>query len=118
MKKNLFFIAAVTAAVFAFSSCSNLFEQFADDDGTVKTGDDSLSAVAGNTDIDNGLVVIKNTATTYNQITYITDSTGSIQKNYFVGTLPMSSTDYIGAIGSTIVPDYTNCPTTSLSMKD
>jgi hypothetical protein len=118
MKKNLFFIAAVTAAVFAFSSCSNLFEQFADDDGTVKTGDDSLSVVAGNTDIDNGLVVIKNTATTDNQIRYTTDSTGSIQKNYFVGTLPMSSADYSAAVGSTIVPDYTNGSTTCLTGKD
>ena len=96
MKKNLFFIAAVTAAVFAFSSCSNLFEQFMNEDESDKTGDDTLSVGKNGTDevsrrsiIDAGLVVIKSTEPSVNQIAYL-----SSQNTYYVGENATLSSDY------------------------
>ncbi|MCR5218443.1 cadherin-like beta sandwich domain-containing protein, partial [Treponema sp.] len=82
---------AVFAATFSvfFMGCSSLFENLYNEDGTEKTGDDSLRTASTNEDISSGLVVIKNTDLTHNQITYSQD-----QDLYFVGQVPDSYSDY------------------------
>ena len=90
MKKNRILISILASSIL-LSSCSNLFESFLNEDEKAKTGDDSLtktSATASyendestNTEIDKGLVVIKSSRSTYNQITY-----SASQKDYVVGS--------------------------------
>ncbi|MBB5219974.1 hypothetical protein HNP77_002363 [Treponema rectale] len=88
--KILTIITAFAAFTGFFSGCSSLFENIYNDDGTEKTGDDSLKPVAStNLEIDSGLVVIKNTDTAHNQITYSEE-----QSVYFVGAVPEGYEDY------------------------
>src|SRR5574344_711464 len=81
MKINKMNIVKIAAAVFvlctavAVSGCSNLFEKFVNEDGTDKTGNDSVSGSSTNTDINKGLVVIKATAPAYNQFTFVDGTT-------------------------------------------
>ena len=113
MKKNIRKIAAIiicgTAALaetVVLSACSNLFENIFNEDGSQKTGDDSLlPRDSSNTDITSGLVVIKNTDRSHNQITY-----DESQKIYFVGSVPDSYNDFTA--------DYTNGSRQTLVGKD
>lgn len=90
MKKNRILISILASSIL-LSSCSNLFESFLNDDEKAKTGDDSLTSTSAtasyendestNTEIDKGLVVIKSSRPSYNQITY-----SASQKDYVVGS--------------------------------
>lgn len=105
------FFTFVFFAALLFSACSNLFENVLNDDLTSKTGDDSLTGGIGsnssivNSEINTGLVVIKNSAQGVNQITY-----SASQTLYFVGTVPEDYSDY--------EVTYTNGSETNLSGSD
>ncbi len=77
-------------ALAVLTGCSNLFENIYNADGSQKTGDSSLttSGASSNTDITSGLVVIKASAPTVNQITYSEEQT-----TYYVGSLPDGYSD-------------------------
>ena len=74
--------------ILLLTGCSNLFETIYNEDGTEKTGDASLSAADENTDTTSGLVVIKASAPTVNQITY-----NESQHTYYVGEVPSCYSD-------------------------
>ncbi|WP_407428990.1 cadherin-like beta sandwich domain-containing protein, partial [Treponema sp.] len=92
MKKIFRFTFIVFSLMMVFTGCSNLFERYYNEDGTEKTGDDSLKTSAssvGTSSVSSGLVVIKNTAPSVNQITY-----NAAQNTYFVGKVPSDFNDF------------------------
>lgn len=83
MKRRLINFVFSVFALIAFNGCSNLFENIINDDLSFKNGDDSLFVKNNGSDINSGLVVIKSSQKTVNQIVYTPS-----QKNYFVGKVP------------------------------
>lgn len=90
INKIALFAAFSFAAIICFAGCSNLFESFLTNDETAKTGDTSLADTGADRSIINkGLVVIKSTVPSRNQIAYTVS-----QKEYYVGENDYLTTDY------------------------
>ncbi len=89
MKRRLINFVFSVFALIAFNGCSNLFENIINDDLSFKNGDDSLFVKNNGSDINSGLVVIKSSQKTVNQIIYTPS-----QKNYFVGKVPAGYSDF------------------------
>ena len=93
MKRRVRTFVSILLAVFYFAGCSNLFEDFINEDMTFKKGDDSLLAPSESLgdikNISSGLVVIKNSEKSTNQISYTPN-----QKIYYVGKVPSAFDDY------------------------
>ena len=114
MNRKSWRFAALLGITGILAGCSNLFENIYNEDGTEKTGISSLttpkasSNESANTDIYNGLVVIKASEPGVNQISYSED-----QNIYYVGKLPDGYSD---STFSSI--KYTNGSQTPLLAKD
>ncbi len=92
MKLKIFNIAFVLSAALCLTGCSNLFENIINEDLSFKKGDDSLTSNPESEEranISSGLVVLKNTEKTVNQIIYKPEQT-----TYFVGKVPAAYSDY------------------------